>query len=281
MGIYNKISVVFLMGLVIAMSGCTDTGGESTIAAGTQGLNIEYFGPDVEYPVSGQDITLETRLRNIGGVEASNVESTIYLLSWDTRNSQNACTQGLRPPNAEIGRDGEECKITDDTTAPEVTETQTYDVGVHINYDYSTNTVATVYAFSENEYVKKMEANQAIPKVKNVKNSNAPIHVEVRVQNVLKTGGTVPITLIFRNVGGGNVKYENQHYVIDTADVHINGNFLDSCPPINMKGGREGSCTVQVDIPAGEEVKLPIEIITSYTYVTSAETKIVVHPKLT
>ncbi|MCK4730606.1 MAG: hypothetical protein KAT28_04770 [Candidatus Aenigmarchaeota archaeon] len=281
MGIYNKISVVFLMGLVIAMSGCTtDGGGESAIAAGTQGVMIEYFGPDVEYPVSGQDITLETRLRNIGGAEASNIESTIYLLSWATTNKQNACTSGLRPPNAEIGRDGEECKVTDDTTAPEVTETQTYDVGVHIDYDYTTTTVATVYAFSENEYVKKMEANQNIPKVKSLKNSNAPIHVDVRAQNVLKTGSTVPITLIFKNVGGGNVKYEDQHYLIDSATITAGSN-TQTCSDIRMKGGREGSCTVQVAIPAGEEVKLPIEVTTSYTYVTSAETKIVVHPKLT
>ncbi len=280
MGIYNKISVVFLMGLVIAMSGCTETGGDSSMAAGTNGVYIEYFGPDVEYPVSGQAITLETRLRNVGGAEASNIGSTIYLLSWGTSNSQNACTTGLKPPNAEMNKDGQECKVTDDTTAPEVTETQTYDVGVHINYDYTTNTIATVYAFSENEYVKKMEANQDIPMVKSLKNSNAPIHVDVRVQNVLKTGSTVPITLIFRNVGGGNVRYENQHYLIDSATITA-GSSTQTCSNIRMKGGREGSCTVQVTIPAGDEVKLPIEVTTSYTYVTSAETKIVVHPKLT
>ncbi|MCK4730609.1 MAG: hypothetical protein KAT28_04785 [Candidatus Aenigmarchaeota archaeon] len=282
MGLHNKISVVFLMGLVIAMSGCTlDSGGESIIAAGTQGVYIEYFGPDVEYPISDQDITLETRLRNVGGAEASNIDSTLYLLSWDTINSQNACASGLKPPNAEIGRDGEECKVTDDTTTPEVTETQTYNVGVHIDYDYTTTTVATVYAFSENEYAKLKERGETIPTVKDIKNSAAPIQIEVRVPNVLKTDDPVPVTLIFRNVGDGNVRYDDQHYIIDTAEVRINGEYLDTCRDIRMKGGRERSCTVQMDIPAGEEVKLPIKIITSYTYVISAETKIVVHPPLT
>jgi len=294
MGIYNKISVVFLMGLVIVMSGCTTPWGsgekEPTMAAGTQGVVIEYFGPDVEYPVPDQNIDIKVRVKNVGGAEATEVKGTPYLLAWSNYTGTKECSSTkLEQPNIEMGKEGEECTVKWSLKTPkDITETQTYDAGVHIIYKYKTTTLATVYAFSDSEYVKLKERGETIPTVKDIKNSNAPIHVEIRMQNVLRTGNKdIPITLIFRNVGNGNVKYEDYRYKLDKVSAEIKGLGIDitttDCDTVYMKGGKEGSCTASLDLSSvtNDELKIPIKITTEYTYTTSAETKITVHPKLT
>ena len=280
----KEILGVLLVSIIVLISGCTmpfGGGGEKqTTMAGTQGLTILYFGPDVEYPVSGQSINLEARIKNVGDAVAKNVEGEIYLLSWGSTSIAKGAD--LNPPDPEVGREGEEDRLTWRVKAPNVTKTQTYDAGVHVRYDYTTTTVATIYAFSRTEYRKRMERREPIPKVKNIVNSNSPVHVDVRIQNILKTGSTdVPITLVFKNVGGGNVEYNahTKHYIIKRATVKI-GDTTKECSNITMKGGREGYCTVRVDVPStSDEVKLPIEITTSYQYEISAETKISVHPE--
>ena len=280
----KEFLAVMLIGLVVAVSGCTIPIGQGeepkTSMAGTQGLRITYFGPDVQYPVSGQSITLEATVKNVGGSTAENIQGKLYLLGWADTSTQTGGS--LRAPDEEIGREGEETTLRWTQSAPNVTSTQTYDAGVHIQYDYTTNTVATVYAFSREEYRKRMERGESIPKVQNVVNSDAPVHVDVRVQNILRTGSTdVPITLMFNNVGGGNLEYNNskKQYIIRKATVEV-GNTTKTCPGITMRGGSTGSCTIKVDIPGGrDEVKLPIEITTEYTYEVSQETKITVHPE--
>lgn len=280
----KEFLAVMLIGLVVTVSGCTmpDTGddGDTTSEAGTQGLRTTYFGPDVEYPVSEQDIALEATIKNVGDSEATNINGELYLLDWADTSDQSGGS--LRAPDEEIGREGEETTLKWTQPAPEVTSTQTYDAGVHVEYDYTTNTVATVYAFSREEYRKRMERGESIPKVQNVVNSDAPIHVDVRVQNILRTGSTdVPITLEFKNVGGGNLEYNNdkKQYIIREATIEV-GDTTETCSDITMRGGSEGSCTINVDIPEGrDEIKLPIEITTDYTYEVSQETKITVHPE--
>lgn len=293
MGIYNKISVVFLIGLVIAMSGCTtpwESGKEPAMAAGTQGVMIEYFGSDVEYPVPDQSINIEARVKNIGSANATDVNGKPYLLAWsEYTGTKNCSSTELKQPNPEMGREGEECTVKWSLKTPkDITETQTYDAGVHITYGYETTTLTTVYAFSDSEYVKLKERGETIPTVKDIKNSNAPIHVEVRMQNVLKTGNKdIPITLIFRNVGDGNVNYDDYRYKLDSVSAKIKGLSINiattDCDTVYMKGGKEGSCTATLDLSTvtDNELKIPIEITTKYKYTTSAETKITVHPKLT
>ncbi len=283
----NEILAVLLMTLVVLVSGCTmpdflGGGGETPVATGTQGLAITYFGPDVEFPTPGQSIYIEARVKNVGEVEATNIGGDLYLTTWSS-SKESSCTK-LKPPNPEIGRDGEECILKWKVTTPTgITRKETYDIGAHITYGHSTKTVATVYAFSEGEYIKRMEAGQTIPTVKEIKNSNAPIHVDVRIQNVLKTGSSnVPVTLIFRNVGGGNVKFDSikRYYIIDKATAKINEVTVGSCSNIHLRGGREGSCSININVPAGKELKLPIEIKTEYIYETSGITKVTVNPML-
>jgi hypothetical protein len=282
--IKKEFLAAVLIGLVVAISGCTiwpTPTPQQAVTAGTQGLKITYFGPDVEYPVPGQEIYLEAKVENIGDMKATNVNGELYLTTWDSTIEDN-CDE-LRPPNPELGKEGETCTIKWKVTTPkQIERTETYDIGAHITYKYTTKTTATVYAFSESEYIKMMEAGEEIPKLKNIKNSNGPVHVDVRVQNVLKTGSTASITLDFNNVGGGNVEYDGDkhYYVINKATVKINDVEKASCENIHLKGGDQGSCTVNIDIPSGDQLKLPIEILTEYTYEISADTKVAVHPLL-
>lgn len=272
-----------LICLVVMLSGCINEE-TSTTMAGTSGVMIESFGLDLEHPFPGQTVNLEARVRNIGDAQATNIQGELYLLGW-VSSSSSTCGN-LDQPNEEIGREGQECTLSWTVTTPtNIEQTQTYDVGAHIYYGYKTKTVTEIYAFSEAEFAKRMESGETITTlstVKNTQNSDAPIHVNVRVQNVLKTGSSnVPITLEFTNVGGGNVRYDSSshYFVIDSATVRINSQTVGSCSNIHLKGGRTGTCSVNINVPSGDELKLPIEVDTFYTYETSAETKIVVYPE--
>ena len=289
----NKATGILIF-LIIAISGCTipfyQTEEPKTVA-GNEGLRIESFGPDVEFPVPNQPINIEVIVKNVGDAVAKNVKASPYLLAWSDYTGEKTCASSLNPPNPEINREGEECKVKWSVTTPsDVKEPQTYDVGVSVTYEYETNTLITVYALSEERYVKKREAGEPIEMVKSIVNSDAPIHVEARMQNVLKLGSKdIPITLIFKNVGNGNVKYENYRYKLDSVSAKVKGLGINldtsDCTTVFMRGGREGSCQIKLDLssygpPTYHELKIPIEVITTYTYTINAETKMTVHPTL-
>ncbi|OYT42701.1 MAG: hypothetical protein B6U88_02920 [Candidatus Aenigmarchaeota archaeon ex4484_56] len=285
---YKEILALLAICAIIAVSGCTFQlpGQQQTtpVAAGTQGLIIESFGPNVEYPVPDQSVDIEARIKNVGDAVAENIDGELYLLSW-TSSKTNNCGS-LSQPDPEIGREGAECTISWRVETPEVVDkTEDYEVGAHIFYDYMTTTVATVYAFSQDEYIKRMERGETIPTVRDIRNSNGPIHVDVRVQKVLRIPDTgtsnVPITLVFKNVGGGNPEYNaaDHHYVLESATVDVLGSKVSCDSPIVMRGGNEGTCTVNIDLSSQStgELKIPITVTTKYRYEISKETKITVH----
>jgi hypothetical protein len=293
----SNILVAILISLIIAISGCTmpqffPSEKPETTPAGTQGLRIESFGPDVEFPIPNQDVYIEVVVKNVGDAVATDIKGTPYLLAWEDYKGEKSCATNLNPPNPEINREGEECSIKWKVTTPsDIKEPQTYNAGVSISYKYETKTLITVYALSETEYVKKREAGEQIPTVKSIVNSDAPIHVEARMQDVLKLGGDkeIPITLIFKNVGNGNVKYENYRYKLDDVSAEVKGLGItlddSDCDEVFMRGGKEGSCQVTLDLsaygpPTYNELKIPIEVTTKYTYTITTETKITVHPTL-
>jgi len=293
--IKKDVLLIVLVALIVGISGCTipflPSEEPKTAIAGTEGLRIEYFGADVEFPVPNQPINIEAVVKNVGDAVATDVTGTPYLLAWSEYTGEKTCAASLNPPNPEINREGEECKIKWEVTTPaDVKEPQTYDAGVSITYKYETRTLITVYALSKDRYVKKREAGEAIPTIKSIVNSDAPIHVEARMQDVLKLGSKdIPITLIFRNVGTGNVKYENYRYQLDKVSAKVKGLDItldaSDCDTVYMRGGREGSCQLLLDLssygpPTYHELKIPIEITTEYTYTITAETKITVHPTL-
>ncbi|MCK4429025.1 MAG: hypothetical protein KAU95_01515, partial [Candidatus Aenigmarchaeota archaeon] len=105
----KEILALFLVSLVVLISGCTlpwESGGD-VLTAGTQGLAIKYFGPDVEHPFPGQTINIEARVQNVGVTDAKSISGKLYLITWPST-LQSTCTN-LKPPNADMGRDGEEC----------------------------------------------------------------------------------------------------------------------------------------------------------------------------
>ena len=158
----SKINIGFLAVILMAIvgvSGCTIPfyqPEEPKTVAGNEGLRIESFGPDVEFPVPNQSINIEVIVKNVGDAVAKNVKASPYLLAWSDYTGEKTCASSLNPPNPEINREGEECKVKWSVTTPSnIKEPQTYDVGVSVTYEYETNTLITVYALSEERYVKK------------------------------------------------------------------------------------------------------------------------------
>ena len=173
-------------------------------------------------------------------------------------------------------------------------EPETYRAGVRVSYDYTTTTTAKIYAISDRRRIALAERGEPLPKVKSVQNSNAPVHVDVRIEDVIiipSSGSrTIPVTLIIKNVGNGNVRYDQNtyHYIVDRVDPDINVDGVsiddetDCIDGVYLRGGQEGSCTftIKIDSTTQDELVIPIKITTSYTYELTRETTITLNPRL-
>ena len=298
----KEILALLLVSLVVLVSGCTmpfGGGGEKqTATAGTQGLIIEYFGPDLEYVVSNQQLAIEARVKNIGDSKATNIKGKPYLLAWDGYSGERDCSVSeLEPPNPEINREGGSCTVKwNNVNSPseKIVEPEIYQAGVKISYDYTTTTTAKIYAISDKRRIALMERGEPLPTVKNIQNSNAPIHVEVRVEDVIiiPSSGSrdVPVTLVIKNVGNGNVRYDTNtyHYVVDkvTPSVEAAGVSIvdasDCEDGVYLRGGKEGTCDfkLRVTSSASDEIVMSIKVTTEYNYEITRETTIAVNPRL-
>jgi hypothetical protein len=299
--IKKEFLTVILVGLVIAISGCTmpqffPSEKPETTPAGTQGLRIESFGPDLDFLVTNQPFSIEAVIKNVGGATAKNIKGTPYLLAWKDYKGEKSCAASLNPPNPELNREGGTCTLKWSVKSPEanILEPETYRAGVRVSYDYSTITTANIYAISDKRRIALAERGEPIPKVKLVQNSNAPVHVDVKVEDVIiiPSSGTrnVPVTLVVKNVGNGNVKYDEStyHYVVTRVDPEVNiagvsiSDDSDCTDGVYLRGGEEGSCsfTLSVSSTTQDEIIIPIKITTDYTYEITKEAVITLNPRL-
>ena len=283
---------------IVAISGCTipfyQTEEPKTVA-GNEGLRIESFEPDIDYLVSNQTFSMKLIVKNVGDSVASNIKASPYLLTWSGYNRTESCPSSLNPPNPELNVEGERCTLEWSVRAPEdVAKTETYDVGVKVGYNYTTITTAKIYAISAKRRIALAEKGEPLPKVGEIQNSNAPIHADVKLDNVIiiPTSGSKNVSVIIEinNVGDGNVKYDQStlHYVVDsvTPEVNVSGvsivNDIDCTDGVYLRGGEKGSCSfiLKIDNSTQDEIIIPLKIESKYRYEIKHVSAITVHPRL-
>lgn len=298
----NLLVAVFLC-MVISFSGCTNpldgSSGEVVNTGGGSGLAILEFGPEYEHIVSGDTIDFVLKVQNIGDRDISSFTADPYLLAWSGFSDSQSHETTMYKPDDELGRIGTIATVRwSDVTVPGgLTKTETFQAGVMVRYDYSTETTAKVYALTSDQYAGYMERGKTPPTVKDVKNTNGPIQVQVLMDDVFITdaeASSVPVTLKFTNVLAPNGypqaegSDDAREYAIDGVVVSYLGDSnlpsmigTTDCTGARLRKGETGSCTISVPVPKVErELELWLKIETDYHYVVEAETALVVHPDL-
>lgn len=301
----NGILALLLVSLVILVSGCTmpwDSEEEPvTPGAGTKGVIIQGFTPDIDYIVGDgeQEINLKLTARNVGSETAKNVRVRGQRLSWPGfLTGEETCSEELEPPNPAINKEGQICNVNwVNIQIPEVKKDQTYIATAILNYDYTTTATSNTYVIKNWKLQAMKEAGEPIPRTELTVNSDSPIKLEFKLSEdplIAKEDGirTVEGTLMISKVGTGNLEYDKTSRRYTIKEIMLSESDMpgieiveDTCTgKVNMRGDREGECNFKIRITGSELpsdiVKIPLEAVAEYTFVVGKDLSLTVHPKL-
>jgi hypothetical protein len=217
-----KAILILLFSLVL-VSGCTS----SSVETGN-GAVIKEFAPEFTDIYPTEPVKFNLKIKNIGSVEAEGVFAEILGIDNDWYDSsfttggpwlydeklpdQVACRYNqehgdLLPPNEQYGTEGESMTCSWTYRAPDIPAgTNTvYDVWARVFYTYSTITIKSITAGSQEEIRKYTDDGRQIP-MSTVSTTNSPIQLSLSTLEPVRyweDTTQIPIMIGISNVGGG------------------------------------------------------------------------------
>src|SRR3989338_6715430 len=300
----NK-SVLAIIGTLV-LAGCVGQTSGTTGVTGT-GLAITSFEPDVASQFDEKPVRILLDVENQGEATVGTETSQVYLngpigtgaLDWKLASEE---TQGrifkrdLNPANPTeerpAGTDSLKWTLTAPSLAAGQTRTDTFTARTY--YDYRTEAVGTIPAYSEAESIAAREAKQELAKSSFVV-SKGPLTLEIRVipDPVVVTGDKEVITIDVKvsNSGGGTV-YKAGAVTGDTtkapslaaSDLNQVKMKIDAGSLVlsgacdeeqELIAGKPTSLTCDYDIPKPDTSKsYPIKVTLDYGYYIDASTQV-------
>ena len=298
-------AVLGLISLVVLASGCTQ-GGSTTEVTQTPntGITIQQFSVFPSDVRPGGQTQLTLRIQNTGGATASNVNATIYGLSWAGSGEGTAQQWGydgqedtvaasgsnadpvfndfgnLRPPNPDAGipSTSREKTLTINAPSRETGLSTSQPILADLWFDYNTTSQAQIVLMRENQF-QDQRPTRGRP---SVQNSAGPIQVSIRTESPIILRGADgaddrSVCFVVNNVGTGTpYTDEGQNTVEITADVP-NGDIVSDTVTLSQQTGQGGICADNLGETVGnvrQEATVPITVETEYSYKKSTESSI-------
>jgi len=213
--------------LLVLISGCTFPGTVSPVETGS-GIVIKEFAPLFSEIYPNEPIKFNLKFKNIGSVKAEGVFAELLGIDHDWYDpsfttggdwldgqklpDQKACARNgehgdLLSPNEQYGTEGGSMTCTWTYKAPDIPEgtNMKYDVLARVFYTYSTLTIKSITAGTQEQIKRYLEQGKQIP-VSTVSTTRSPIKLSLSLQEPIRYWGTeteIPIKIEIQNVGGG------------------------------------------------------------------------------
>jgi hypothetical protein len=259
-------SILILPILIVLVSGCTFPGTTSSVETGN-GVVIKEFAPLFSEVYSQEPIKFNLKFKNTGSVKAEGVFAEVIGIDndwydssfnvggpWSTTGSekfpdQESCRHNgnhadLLPPDQQYGTEGESMTCTWTYKAPKIPDGAKieYDVWARVFYTYSTTTIKSITAGSQEQIKRYIEDGKSIP-VSTVQTTSSPIQLSLTVQEPIRyweDRTEIPVKIGISNVGGGTPCKEGE------CKKTSQGHDDDSWNKIMLK----------ISFPEGEDIRL-------------------------
>ena len=300
----NK-SVLAIIGTLV-LAGCVGQTSGTTGVTGT-GLAITSFEPDVASQFDEKPVRILLDVENQGESTVGMETSQVYLngpigtgaLDWKLASEETQCRifkRDLNPANPTEERPAGTDSLKWTLTAPSLAagQTRTDSFTARTYYDYRTEAVGTIPAYSEAESIAAREAKQELAKSSFVV-SKGPLTLEIRVipDPVVVTDNKEVVTIDVKvtNSGGGTV-YKAGAVTGDTtkapslvaSDLNKVKMKIDAGSLVlsgacdeeqELIAGKPTSLTCDYDIPKPDTSKsYPIKVTLDYGYYIDASTQV-------
>ncbi|MEM5799660.1 MAG: hypothetical protein QXZ43_03270 [Candidatus Aenigmatarchaeota archaeon] len=276
----KKFVVFSLLFVVLLLSGCT----QKPPGGSTNGIIIESFGPVVSQLEPGDKTDIIAVLKNVGGIEATNINVELYgLKDWGPQ-------LVIEPPKNMMPGDSvrkiepETAEVVWVVTAPKYkTGIENQEFEMRVYYTYSTKALATIKVASD-KYIKSFPPSEQQAKIQDLgvkidKPTDGPISVSISAPSkVIRDGSnTVRVTIDIQNVGSGNL--DNYELPVRISSP-IAGVQCSTPAKVKLLQGKSKQirCSLNVDLDKGWE-NIPIQVeLDNYKYWVSATSSISVLP---
>jgi len=287
-----KYSLPALLVLVLLISGCTTTTGGTG-----PGLAILSFEPDFSSVETGDDVRLQLRVQNQGGMQAENVEAELTGIDpseWGVfiRSQQLGSSGRMIPPRPDYGTEGETDTVTWDLQSPRLagTLTQVYNPTVRVYYTYQTVASKPVTLVDEAELRRLIQTGRTLP-TKATSYTAGPLSVNIITGKYIKStdewGKSFPITIHIENTGSGAPGpkfqgFEREDYPVNVRIDLPNGlgttSGCQTYQKIDLWKGRSYDLTCDIRITKAPRIaeERTIEVKLEYDYFIDATTSVTV-----
>ncbi len=290
---YNSALLISILAVVL-ISGCIGQSSEAT--GGTKGVVIKSFGPVISEIYSGDSVTFEANVENIGEEDATNIKLKLFGLGTDWTGDDWAISASriksdigsLERSQSEDGiQGGVGYEQWDVTSPPDLKVDNTYKASVRLYYSYKTTALANVKVYS-NEYLKSnpedAESTMTASGIDTFTVTDAPITIELaglsRPLVYRESGQESSMTVLISNIGDGkpyqNSNNEDKPYVtIESMTVH-GDDCLDNIEGqyrLPRSGKKSVSCRFRLP-EVDSYTTIPVEIELSYNYFVDSTSSI-------
>jgi len=309
---------IILLSLLVIVSGCVIPGTISSVETGN-GVVIKEFEPTFSEVYPGEPVIFNLKFKNVGSIKAEEVfaellgidqdwydESFIEGGPWLSNEKlpdQASCRyngnhEDLLPPNQQYGTEGEVMTCSWTYKAPDIPAgtKMSYDVWARVFYTYSTTTIKSIAAGSQEEIKRYLDQGKSIP-TSTVSTTNSPIKLSFGVQEPVRywdDEAEIPIKIGIQNVGGGtpckkDKCKDREHFEESWGKVTVKIGLgegmklsdecseFDSGKDLLILPGEENSVTCKLELSGlgeqGIEQRM-ISLNAEYSYFVDAETTI-------
>ena len=292
----RKIALLLVIG-AIALAGCIKMPGEERgrfVTAGTSGVIIKSFSPDMPTVEGGMDVTFTLLVKNVGERKAENVRAVIFGLSDEWKPQRMDVTSispsTLNGADPALGFEGDDGILDFTTKAPAGKSVDTpYQATARVMYKYSTISENLIRLCTA-EYLRSISPpGQPLPRdfgILQSRSSAGPLRVNVKTKLPVIPPGTKRVSVQFevQNVGGGRTfggkipeegttgeipsdQLDKVKIYYDTSTISCSG--VKSGEEFKLVGGKSRVlvCDVNVgDVPAGGYIDKFINFTLEYNY---------------
>ncbi len=281
----KELVIILITVSLVFASGCIEFGEDEEPAA--YGLTIETLEAIPSQVFSGDTFELVLDVRNLGGVEAREIEPELYTAGGasTTDDFTPSSVGSLNPPTADF--EGEGASFSLDMSAPTLSVSdETVRPEVRVPYKYKTESRILIPVLHEEEYRAIEGTDETVPRIEKARVTDGPFTVDITGPNPGRVGDgdiEVPFTVSGSNIGGGTAYLESGHPSPGTddlnridIDVDIDHDDFDmsedACDESSIRLRKDGSfhisCTMSfdgdIDDVTFEEV--PVSLTLDYGY---------------
>jgi len=280
----NILVPLLLVTLVVFLSGCEvapSTGGQ------VAGVVVTSFGPDIPEIYSGDDVTFNLMVENVGEEDATVVQAKLFGLGTDwtwTKNYRNVNPTTLLKSQPEFKVPGGVGDLQWTTTSPsDLRVDTTYTAAVRVKYDYETTAYGSIKLYHKDYLKTRPEEAASIMKSSGIESfsvTKAPITVSLTgvARPIVSTGGTsASIAILIENVGPGTPFDTTEDDMTITVEKFTVGTTtcVSAGTTKRLPRGGTGSVSCTFTVPSFTDfTTLPVSVELSYSYFIDASSSI-------